>query len=219
VKVVMQIGNMGGILCGAPFRFSPRAEHCMGMSAVDVRRWTAAEVRALPEEPGKRFECVDGELLVSPSPAVRHQLAQSLLVELLMVYSRAQAVGTVFCAPFDMELDARTLVQPDILLLPRIGGRPPRSEDEIGQSLLFIEILSPSSARFDRVVKRRRYQRYGVEYWIVDLDARLVERWLPDAPRLEVLDVTLRRQPRGAAAPLEIDLTALFAEALGPAED
>jgi hypothetical protein len=69
------------------------------------------------------------------------------------------------------------------------------------------------------VVKRRRYQRYGVEYWIVDLDARLVERWLPDASGPEVLDVTLRWQPRGAAAPLEIDLTALFAEALGPAED
>jgi Uma2 family endonuclease len=169
-------------------------------------------------EPGKRFECVDGELLVSPSPAVRHQLVQSLLVEMLMVYSRAQGVGTVFFAPFDMELDTHTLVQPDILLLPRVSGRPPRTEEEIGQSLLFVEILSPSTARFDRVVKRRRYQRYGVEYWIVDLDARLVERWLPEASGPEVLDVTLRWQPTGAAGLLEIDLVALFAEALGPAE-
>jgi Uma2 family endonuclease len=191
----------------------------MGMAAVDVRRWTAAEVRALPDEPGKRFECVDGELLVSLSPAVRHQLMHSLLVELLMVYSRAQGVGTVFYAPFDMELDEHTLVQPDILLLPRVGGRPPRTEDEIGQSLLFIEILSPSTARFDRVVKRRRYQRHGVEYWIVDLDARLVERWLPEASGPEVLDVTLRWQPTGATASLEIDLIALFAEVLGPATD
>ena len=45
----------------------------MGMPAMQERRWTAAEVRALPDEPGKRFEVVDGELLVSPGPTFRHQ--------------------------------------------------------------------------------------------------------------------------------------------------
>jgi Uma2 family endonuclease len=191
----------------------------MGMAAVDVRRWTAAEVRALSKEPGKRFECVDGELLVSPSPARHHQHVQTLLLEVLLPFCRQSSVGLVLAAPYDVEMDVFTLVQPDILIVPGEGGGLPRADEELGHPLLFIEILSPSTARFDRVVKRRRYQRYGVEYWIADLDARLVERWLPDASGPELLDVTLRWQPTGTTAPLEIDLVALFAEALGPARD
>ena len=55
-----------------------------------------------------------------------------------------------------------------------------------------VEILSPSSARHDRFTKRRRYQRTGVsEYWVVDLDARAVERWRPGDARPEVLDEVL----------------------------
>jgi len=65
------------------------------------------------------------------------------------------------------------------------------------------------------VVKRARYQRYGVEYWIVDLDARLVERWTPGVPRREILTGTLSWQPAEAATALRIDLDVLFAEALG----
>ncbi|MFO0095079.1 MAG: Uma2 family endonuclease, partial [Gemmatimonadaceae bacterium] len=61
----------------------PSAEHMMGMPAVEQRRWTAAEVQALPEEPGKRFECVAGELLVSPSPSRAHQIALALLMTAL----------------------------------------------------------------------------------------------------------------------------------------
>ncbi|HJR35411.1 MAG TPA: Uma2 family endonuclease [Gemmatimonadales bacterium] len=45
---------------------------------------------------------------------------------------------------------------------------------------LVIEVLSPSTAHFDRFTKRRRFQRAGIpEYWIVDLDARAVDRWRP----------------------------------------
>ncbi|MCU0633489.1 MAG: Uma2 family endonuclease [Gemmatimonadaceae bacterium] len=186
------------------------------MPAVESRRWTAAEVRALPEEPGKRFECVDGELLVSPSPVLRHQVMQSVLMETLMPFGRATATGTVLAAPFDMELDPFTLVQPDILVLPRVNGRVPRTDEEIGQALLFIEILSPSTSRFDRVVKRRRYQRHGVEYWIVDLEARLVERWLPAQERPEVHTDQLVWHPVGAAEPLVLDIDALMTEVLGP---
>lgn len=80
--------------------------------------------------------------------------------------------------------------------------------------LLFVEILSPSTARHDRVVKRARYQRYGVEYWIFDADARLVERWTPDAARPEILSDALTWQPAGAPVALTIDLPTLFAQAL-----
>jgi Uma2 family endonuclease len=169
----------------------------MAMPAIDVPRWTAEAVRALPEEPGKRFECVDGELLVSPSPRLPHQSALGLLFAQFHAYASLHRCGAVFLAPTDLELDPYTLVQPDLLVLP------------------LVEVLSSSTARFDRVVKRARYQREGVEYWIVDLDARLVERWVPGADRPEICADEVRWQPPGVTEPFVIALGPLFAEALG----
>ena len=78
-----------------------------------------------------------------------------------------------------------------------------------------MEVLSPSTARADRQVKRRRYQRHGVpEYWIVDLDARLVERWRPADERPEILAERLEWRAVPEAPPLEIDLGEYFSEVL-----
>lgn len=82
--------------------------------------------------------------------------------------------------------------------------------------ILIIEVLSPSSARFDRVVKRRRVQRAGIpEYWIVDLDARMVERWRPSDERPEINDGLLVWRPEGASLPLEVGLPELFTSIWG----
>jgi Uma2 family endonuclease len=82
--------------------------------------------------------------------------------------------------------------------------------------LLVVEILSPSTARTDRQQKRRIYQSEGVpEYWIVDLDARVVERWQPRDTRPEIITDILVWQPQREIAALSIDLVELFAEALG----
>ena len=185
------------------------------MPSVVSRHWTAAEVRELPDEPGKRFECVDGELLVSPSPRLTHQSVVMLLWRVLEDYVRDAGIGAVFVAPGDLELDTHTLVQPDVYVLPLVDGRRPRTQAEIGQPLLFVEVLSPSTARFDRVVKRQRYQRQRVEYWIVDADARLVERWLPDSDRPSMHTDTITFHPAGAESALTVDFTPIFVEALG----
>ena len=198
-----------------PLQPNAECEQHMFMPVVDTRRWTADEVRSRPEEPGMHFECVDGELLVSPSPSLSHQWAVAALFRALDAYCRAGEIGAVGMAPGDLQLDEATLVQPDLFVLPLVGGRRPVSPAHIGHPLLVVEVLSPSTARYDRVVKRARYQRYGVEYWIVDLDARLVERWTPDAQRPEIITGMLPWQPVEAATALRIDLDALFAEALG----
>jgi Uma2 family endonuclease len=187
----------------------------MAMPIAAPHRWTADEVRALPDEPGKRFECVDGELLVSPSPRLPHQWAVGALFEALTAYCRAHGIGAVGMAPSDFELDRFTLVQPDVFIVPLVNGRRPVTVDELGHPLLFIEVLSPSTARADRVIKRGRYQRHGVPYWIVDLEARLVERWIPNAERPDIVTETLDWQPDGVSEPCRIELPALFAEALG----
>jgi len=187
----------------------------MGMPAAAHRRWTAADVRALPDEPGKRFEVVDGELFVTPAPAYRHQRAVRLLCCRLGEYCARHAVGDVLLAPADVELDASTLLQPDVFVLPLVHGHPPETFDQVGRLLLAIEVLSPSTSRQDRLVKRVRYQRAGAEAWIVDLDARLIERWLPEDARPEIVTETLEWAAPGAPEPLKLDLPELFAEALG----
>ncbi|MBY0491855.1 MAG: Uma2 family endonuclease [Gemmatimonadaceae bacterium] len=187
------------------------------MPALDHRLWTAAEVQALPDDPTHRYECVDGELLVSPSPRTPHQSAVMELALALGPWVRESGVGALFSAPSDWVLDLHTVVQPDLYVVPLVDGRRPRTDEERGHPLLFIEVLSPSTARFDRVVKRGRYQRAGIEYWIVDLDARLVEQWLPADDRPSIHAEALHWQPAGAETPFVLELEAFFAEVLGPA--
>lgn len=86
----------------------------MAMPAVQSHRWTADEVRVLPEEPGKRYECVDGELLVSPGPRRPHQYAVGFLYATLRAYCKETSAGAVLMGPGELELDAYTLVQPDV---------------------------------------------------------------------------------------------------------
>jgi Uma2 family endonuclease len=189
----------------------------MVMSVPAPRRWTAEDVRALPDTPGTRYECVDGELLVTPAPRLTHQSIVTSLLSDLHVYLWPSRIAAVFAAPGDIVLDEYTLVQPDVFVLPLFNGRRPTSVSDVGLPLLFIEVLSPTTARYDRVVKRHRYQRQGIEYWIVDHAARAVERWMPDAEHAMIHTETISWHAPGAVAPLTLDLPLLFAEALGDA--
>jgi Uma2 family endonuclease len=171
--------------------------------------WTAERVRALPDD-GKRYEVVDGELLVTPSPATPHQRALAELHLRLAPYVRAAGIGEVFFSPSDVEFDARTLVQPDLFVVPLNEGRRLRDWSEIQRLLLAVEILSPSTARYDRLTKRRVYQRQGVEYWIVDIDARVIERWRPGDARPEILAERLEWQPSDSHPAWVLDLEGYF---------
>src|SRR5437667_5908234 len=188
----------------------------MGMPETSGR-WTRDMVLALPDD-GKRYELFDGELLVTPAPSVVHQQAVTALLERLLPYVRAHGIGKLLTSPADLSLDGEQLAQPDLFVAPLGSGPTPTRWEDVPNPILVIEVLSPSTARYDRVVKRRRYQRTGIpEYWIVDLDARAVERWGPEHERPEILDERLTWQPSPENPPLEIDLPALFREVWGEA--
>jgi Uma2 family endonuclease len=189
----------------------------MGM-AHPTGGWTAETVRALPED-GNRYEVVGGELLVTPSPAWRHQLAIGGLYRALDQYVREQVLGAVIFAPAAIEFDERNLVEPDLFVVPLVEGAKPREWADVGRLLLAVEVLSPNTARHDRFTKRRLYQARGVpEYWIIDLDARLIERWKPDQERPDIIADKLAWQPDPSRPPLELDLPAYFADVLGIAD-
>lgn len=186
----------------------------MGMPAV-ARYWTADDVRALPED-GKRYECIDGALLVSPAPRVVHQRAVTRLLASLLAYLAEHPVGELFTPPADIEIVPGQLVQPDLFVIAVPPAGPVKLWTDVKRLLLAVEVLSPSTARYDRGIKRRFYTHSPTdEYWIVDADARVVERWRPDDERPEVLTNQLRWQPQGATEPLQIDLAEFFRAANG----
>jgi len=181
------------------------------------RRWTVREVRRLIEQNPlltPRYELVDGELLVTPSPAGRHQLIVTQLLVALAQYVSAQQIGEALTSPSDVELEDESLTQPDIYVVSREEARrliapgfwPARS------LLLAVEVLSPSSARYDRVTKRPLYQQHVPDYWIVDVEARVIERWRTGDDRPAIVDDALTWHPAAAAEPFLLPLVDLFAK-------
>ncbi|MEO8620906.1 MAG: Uma2 family endonuclease [bacterium] len=184
------------------------------------RLWTEEEFYvardAAPQ--GERWELVDGEVLVTPSPHWVHQRVVIRLGLALHEYVRAQLLGELFVSPLDVKLQKGLVLQPDLLVVP--NGVLRAREDIVDQLLLAVEALSPSSARYDRVKKRPAYQRNRVpEYWIVDERSGTVERWRPDDDRPELVSEHLVWNPDGATVPFELDLVAFFAEITPPERD
>ena len=181
-----------------------------------ARRYTVEEVLAFPAD-GNRYELVDGELLVTPAPNLRHQDVLGRLYVLLSSNLAQYPDFKVFFSPADISWDREKLVQPDLFVVPRaetLGGWK-----TCRTLLLTVEVLSPGSARGDRLVKRRLYQRQRVAtYWIVDSEARLVEVWHPGDARPEVVDDVLHWRVTSEASVLDIAVPDLFTNLAGPAE-
>lgn len=174
-------------------------------------RWTYADLLELPDD-GNRYEIIDGELFVTPAPAWRHQDAVVRLHRILTDYLVGQRVGYAYAAPADVVFSPQRAVQPDVFVVPLVNGKRPTHFDEVRRLLLASEVLSPTSARADRVVKRNLFRDEGVaEYWIVDVESRTFERSTPADTRIAVIADTLRWMPAGATAPLVIDVPAYFA--------
>ena len=186
----------------------------MGMAAIPPSVTTLDEFFALPEDSSCREELLDGVYVVSPNPTLRHQRAVMAMYHRLTPALERHPDLLLFPLSGDIVLGSRTVVVPDLFVVPK----PPSAYvhwREVARPILAVEILSPGTAGRDRGIKRRLYQQAKVpEYWIVDLDSRLVERWRPGDDRPEILSETLTWQPSESAAPFELDLAAFFAEVL-----
>lgn len=139
------------------------------MSLVTVVDWpaagepfTVADLDRLPDD-GRRYELLDGVLIVSPRPTTIHQYVADRLFRVLDT-----------ACPFDLcvmhepgvELGPQTEFAPDLVVVPvdEVGGAkfttPP---------LLVVEVRSPGTALVDLGRKKAAYQRFGVQsYWLVD---------------------------------------------------
>jgi len=148
---------------------------------------TYRDYEALPAD-GRRYEIHDGELTVTPSPSLGHQIISSRLYLHLARWFEAHPGGLLLYAPLDVILsdrpDETSIVQPDILYVApdRMDQASQRGIE--GGPTLAVEILSPSTRTIDRVTKRTLYARYDVPHlWLVDPDARTIEAFTLEGGR------------------------------------
>jgi len=139
-------------------------------------KFTVEDYQNLPESETKRYELLEGEILMAPAPTFKHQDILLKLVYRLKALVERGRLGTVAVAPLDVILSEEDVVQPDILFISN-ERRGIIQEDGIhGAPDLVIEILSPATAGRDRTLKRTLYARSGVaEYWLVDPDSKSIE--------------------------------------------
>jgi Uma2 family endonuclease len=142
------------------------------MSAVSVveawpargQPFTVEDLDRLPDD-GRRYELLDGVLVVSPRPTTVHQLAATKLVTLLEIACPDDLCVLVEPA---VQLSADTEFDPDVVV---VGQQDVGGAKLTAPPLLVVEIRSPSTALIDLNRKKAAYQKFGVQsYWIVDPD-------------------------------------------------
>ena len=124
---------------------------------------TVRDLEGMPDD-GRRYELMDGTLVVSPAPGFRHQRIVYLLFGVL---EAACPRGlSVVGAPFAVHFGDSVELQPDLL----VGRRSDFTATDLPVSpRLVVEVLSPSTALIDLNAKRAMYARMGVPwYWVVD---------------------------------------------------
>lgn len=128
----------------------------------------------LPED--KRYELIEGDLHMTPAPVTAHQIISGRLHFRLMEHVQKKGLGIVLAAPTDIVLSEEDVVQPDILFISNERRGIIKPENIRGAPDLVIEILSPSTAERDLVIKKKLYARHAVrEYWIVNPDEKTIE--------------------------------------------
>jgi Uma2 family endonuclease len=121
----------------------------------------------LPEG-GPRYQLVDGDLHMAPSPSLFHQSISLNVTMLIAVYLEQNPIGEVYHAPLDLFLTETNVFQPDILFVSQKNLHLLEANGVHGAPDLIIEILSPSTSRLDLGAKKRVYARCGVlEFWAV----------------------------------------------------
>ena len=148
------------------------------MKTVKLEEWTYEEFMSLPEGDPWRYELIDGEFFMTPSPTPRHQRISRKLLLVIGKFLETHPVGEVFDAPVDVVFSQKPpqVVVPDLVYVSKERSDIVTEKNIQGVPDLLVEILSPTTAANDRRVKRTLYERFGVpEYWIVDPEAETVQ--------------------------------------------
>jgi Uma2 family endonuclease len=143
-----------------------------------LKTLTIDDWEAMPHGDGNRYEIIEGELFVSCSPGLTHQIVSDNLITLIRTFLKLNRIGTAVSTP-GLVLGENSGVIPDLVYFSNESQQRVRFGERLrGAPDLVIEILSKGAenTRRDRVVKRQLYANHGVpEYWIIDCQNRAVE--------------------------------------------
>jgi Uma2 family endonuclease len=132
---------------------------------------TVADLEKYPDDDGKRYELIEGELYVSAAPGLPHQLVLVNLLGAFISYLKINPIGKIVpgAGAVFSNFDA---VIPDLVFVSNERWSQIVANDRFSAAPeIVMEVLSPGSEnrRRDLMAKRRLYQKYGVqEYWVVD---------------------------------------------------
>lgn len=144
---------------------------------IEKKKYTYEDYLKTPDD--KRYELINGELLMTPSPIPNHQRISGKLEFILRKFITENNLGEVFDAPCDVYLDNENVVQPDILFISKDRLGIIGEKNIQGAPDLAIEIISENSVYRDIVQKKRLYARFGVkEYWIVIPEEKEIEVYI-----------------------------------------
>lgn len=122
--------------------------------------WTEQEYLALGEMPNK-CELIDGAVTVSPRPSMRHQDIALLLA--MQLHPPARKAGLRVLPEINLRLGAGRIVEPDLVL----ADTDARGDVlESGDVWMVVEIVSPSNAATDRVLKPHLYAAAGIRRYL-----------------------------------------------------
>lgn len=141
-------------------------------SVISPPRTMMEVFKSLPE--GTPVQLIENKLIMAPSPIVRHQRISNEINVKLYNFVKKNNLGDVFYAPLDVYLDEQNAFQPDIIFIQKNNMGIIEEDGFIhGAPDLVIELLSPSTSKYDLHEKKDVYERSGVkEYWIVDPESK-----------------------------------------------
>jgi len=123
---------------------------------------------------GRRWELIDGEAFVVPSPSTEHQRVLQRMSGQIDSFLRVHGGGECFFAPLDVVFAPNQVFQPDVIFISDADASIVTEKNIQGAPTWLIEVCSDPVR--DKRVKRDIYARFGVrEYWIVDPELRNVE--------------------------------------------
>lgn len=149
----------------------------MATRLTEKKRYTIEDYMKTPDD--VRYELIEGELLMTPSPLTRHQRAVGAIYFKIREYLMNKNVGEVFLCPYDVVLDNENVFEPDVIFVSEERSSIITEANIKGAPDLVIEVLSPSTAQRDLIKKKRIYAEYGVkEYWIADPVEKALELYI-----------------------------------------
>jgi Uma2 family endonuclease len=157
------------------------------MTAVETPgRFARTDLAAMPDD-GRRYELLDGAIVVTPAPGPAHQ---QVVFRLARVLDDSVTPGLrVFVAPLDVALPSGDVLEPDVMV---VHADAVTATDVTGVPMLTVEVISPSSRRRDLGDKLTAYRDAGVpSYWVVDPVGPRVRAWQLEAGEyVELADVS-----------------------------